>query len=147
MCKFGLFCSYKHNNLKTESAERKLEIEVRELQKEITTLKLSVDLLKENLLQFENFVKDAPSTSGNLEKENTIAKNNHVKENIIEISPVKVACLEPLLNVSLGTIIRANSCLLRKKCEYKTKSKKDLRIHVVRVHSKITQKQNRRVYS
>ena len=74
-------------------------------------------------------------------------KNKQVKENIIEISSVKVACLEPLLTVSLGTIIRANSCLLRKKCEYKTKSKKDLRIHVVRVHSKVTQKQNRRVYS
>ena len=53
---------------------------------------------------------------------------------------MKVACLDPLLNVSLGTIIRAKSCLLCEKCEYKTKSKKDLEIFVVKVHSKVTEK-------
>ena len=147
-CKFGLFCSYKHNNIKNNSSERQLEKEVDELRDEITVLKLNVKELTERLDKFESSVRDKPSTSENVEQpitENTYAENP-IEEKSYGKTPVEVACWEPLINVSLQTIIRENSWLLCEKCDYKTKSKKDLRIHVVRIHSEVTGLKSRLVY-
>ena len=42
---------------------------------------------------------------------------------------MKIVCVEPILNVSPGTLKRENRWLLCDKCDYKTKSNKALRIH------------------
>ena len=55
-----------------------------------------------------------------------------------ETPPVKIVCVEPILNVSPGTLKREKSWLLCDKCDYKTKSNKALRIHNTKNHSQIT---------
>ena len=48
---------------------------------------------------------------------------------------------EPLINVSLETLIRENSFVCCDKCNFKTKSNKGLKIHQVKMHS-VVEKEN-----
>ena len=125
-CKFNSYCSYAHPTIENKRGEQEIIKEVNKLKEDIVHLKIINTSLQHKLETFETLQENPPQkvseTITTIEVAETPIENlSHPENNLID--------------VDLQTIIRESSWFFCKKCDYKFKFKKGLRIHDVKMHS------------
>ena len=118
-CKFGSFCAYSH----VKNKEMLLEIEIKKLNDDI------VDLKNKNI---ELMAKLEEISQSHISEKPEIGNYEDASGNIVETN---------LINVDLATIIRENSWHRCEKCDYKSRSKRGIRVHTAKMHTKTTETQ------